>query len=566
MLIKTITVFLLLLNFIKLVSADPIRIDISPQYPQERENFFIRFKIQTSSGGVPEILFDSSDMDILSKRSEGVSLQTVMINGKFSTRRELIYAFEMNAPKSGDFKISNIKIKLGNKTFNHQDVQIKILPRREAYEDVFVEAEVSKKDIFVGEGVDVRYYLYTKLPIVGMEVKKFPSLNKMIKRFHHINENEETVNYKGVIYRRSLKYSARIYPEVAGKTYIDSLDLRVQYRQERGNNPFGGFGLSFGRIFTKTLRSKRLTLEVKNLPKENIPSYFTGLVGKHEFKIDQGKSKYLVNEAIELRMEVHGPGALENFEAPMLYSGSALEKFDVKSEIIETGKVNAKKVFDYTYLARAPINKEPFSIELSYFDPDKLTYETIALPLPGIQVSGVATTEGQKTALDSQNLLREDNEESRQNNNLEQKTLVAPIFELSYGHTLKTQGMKWLLISLFIIVLIQLLELGVSRGWFFKRKDFDERELYRRIQKEGLTYSSLYALLNLLNPEEVDLKLLINNSSLKKASKDYFFDLIYSLEKKSFGGTDMKLELPIKRNYFRELLEVINRGRKGKTV
>ena len=566
MLMRTITIFLFLLSFIELVLADPVRVDISPEYPQERENFLIRFKIQTDSGGTPEIFFDSKDMEILSKRSEGVSIQTVMVNGKFSTRRELIYAFEMNAPKSGNFKISNIQVKLGNKIFNHQDVQVNILPRKKVYEDVFVEAEVSKKDVFVGEGVDVRYYLYTKLPIVGMEVKKFPSLNKMIKRFHHINENEETVNYKGVIYRRSLKYSARIYPEAVGKAYIDSLDLRVQYRQERGNNPFSGFGLSFGRIFTKTLRSKRLTLEVRPLPKENIPSHFTGLIGKHEFKIDQRKTKYLVNEAIELRMEIHGPGALENFEAPGLYSDSALEKFDVKSEIVETGKSTAKKVFDYTYLARSPIDKEPFSIELSYFDLEKLAYETITVPLLGIQVSGVTTAEGANASLDSQSLLREESGEDRQNSNSEQKVLVAPIFELSYGYILKTQGMKWLLISLLIIVFIQLLELGVSKGWFFKRKDCDERDLYREIQKKGLTYSRLYALLNLLNPEEVDLKLLINNSSLKKASKDYFFNLICSLEKKSFGGKDIKLELPIKRNYFRELLEVISRGRRKRTI
>ncbi len=561
MLTRVIVGLLFLLSFAKSVLADPVTVEIPPEPPQVRENFSLRFKIKTNSSSKPQISFNSDGIDILSQRSEGVSIQTAIINGKFTSRRELVYAYEMNAPKPGTFKISDIKIQLGDKTFGHQDMQISILPQRRVFGDVFIEAEVSKKEVFVGEGIDVRYYLYTKLPIVGIEVKKFPSLNKMIKRFHHINENQETVNYKGQIYRRSLKYSARVYPEIPGEIYIDPLELRIQYRQERGNNPFGGFGFSFGRLFTKTLSSKMVPLNVRPLPKGNVPAHFTGLIGKHEFKVEQGKDKYLINEAIELRMEVNGPGALENFEAPLLYDDDKLEKFDVKSEVIETGKSTAKKIFDYTYLARSPVNQGPFSVKLSYFDPQDFKYETVEVSLPGLQISGVAIAGRQEESLGLKISPAQKNQEEH-----EETTIVAPVFELSYGDTLKASMTKWLMLAFFILILIQLTELGASQGLFSKRKIRSERDLYREIQKKGLTYSRLYALLSLLNPEEANLKLLINNSSLKRPSKEYFFYLIYSLEKKSFGGKDIGSKLHIKRNYFKDLLEVINRERNQKTV
>ena len=71
---------------------------------------------------------------------------------------------------------------------------------------------MSKTQAYIGEGIDVRYYLYSRAPVVQTEFKSFPKLNGFIKRYHKIADREEAVEYEGIVYRRSLKYSARVYP------------------------------------------------------------------------------------------------------------------------------------------------------------------------------------------------------------------------------------------------------------------------------------------------------------------------------------------------------------------
>ena len=172
----------------------------------------------------------------------------------------------------------------------------------------------------------------------------------MIKRFHHVKENSENVNYRGYIYKRSLKYSARVYPEKIGKLFIDSMKVGVQY-QNRGDRRtlLGAFRFAFGEVKRRNFSSRPIEIAVRPLP-AGAPQNFTGLVGEHTFKASSLKKKYLVNEAIELRVEVYGPGALENFDDPIIYHDHELEVFDTKSEIVETSESTAKKILDYTYL------------------------------------------------------------------------------------------------------------------------------------------------------------------------------------------------------------------------
>ncbi len=552
---------LLFLSLMEFPLANSLKIEVAPNNPVKGENFTVRFKIETNLNKTPLISFDPRRLEVLSRRSEGVSIQTVIVNGKFSTKRELIHSYEMSSERSGQSYLKNIKVKIGNETLTHKDIKIRVLSQKSRPRDIFIKAEVSKKEVFLGEGVDIRYYLYTKVPIVGAEIKKFPSLNKMIKRFHHVNEREEAVNYQGTIYRRGLKYSARVYPERVGKVYADPLRLRIQYQKRRRQKPFGNFGFSFGGFTTKTIQNKKVTIEVKPLPAESVPSNFTGLVGKHNFKISQVKNKYLVNEAIELRMEVSGPGALENLEAPIIYSDNKLEKFDTKSEIIETGKSTAKKILDYTYLARAPVIKNPSTIKLSYFNPEKLIYEEVEMAIPGIQVEGTAIT-GARANLEASDemLKREDRVTISETKELKKTYLVAPVFEISYGQVAKIRGMKWLMISLIILIFIQLVEFCVSHDIFLSRKKGRGRGLYNEIKKNGLTYSKLYSLLILLDSEKTDLSFIVSNSSLKEESKKYFLNLVNRLEKGSFGQNCRETKVSMKSIYFKELLGVLDNG------
>ena len=97
----------------------------------------------------------------------------------------------------------------------------------------------------------------------------------------------------GEVFRRDLLYAAKVFAERPGTYRIDPIKLRIKYLQGRANhNPFR-FNLSLQRMATANIQSRQVKVEVRPLPPAPAGSNFTGLVGKHTFKLLQAKNRYL---------------------------------------------------------------------------------------------------------------------------------------------------------------------------------------------------------------------------------------------------------------------------------
>ncbi|RPJ78523.1 MAG: hypothetical protein EHM20_03705, partial [Alphaproteobacteria bacterium] len=378
------------LIFTAVLKAEDVEVEVSPPEPLINESFFVTFKIKSTGNVDPYISFTPVGAVVQGKSEQGVSISTIVINGKFTTTREQNYVYELIAERQGQVSLKNIKVEVGGKVTNVKDLSFNVLAQAKRIPDAFMEATASKTKLYLGEGIDVNYYLYFKTSIAANDVKEFPKLNKFIKRFHHINSPVETVQYKGQMFKRILTYSARLYPEKIGNAVLDPMIISVQIVESDYSSPFGAFGMGAQRFKNKDLASPRIEVEVRPLPTENVPASFTGLVGEHEFSLSIPKTKYLVNEPIEVKFEVKGKGAVENMDTPSIYSDNNLEQFDTKSEVTEIGTQAAKKVFEYTFLARGPLNLATRDLNLSYFDPSTGRYIEKKVSVPGIEVSGAA--------------------------------------------------------------------------------------------------------------------------------------------------------------------------------
>src|SRR5690606_7588045 len=186
---------------------------------------------------------------------------------------------------------------------------------------------------------------------------------------------------------RKLIYKAKLYPEKVGKLRVDPFKLRVQYYGGR-QSVFGAFGLNS--VKTTSVSSPSLEINVKPLPAENVPADFTGLVGKHQFKLSLAKNKFLVNEAMEVKLEIEGEGALEKYDGPTIFTHPNIEAFDSRSEVLVNQNGPSRKIIEYTYLARGPLSLKPSVLTLSYFNPETKTYQSATLDVPAITVLGGA--------------------------------------------------------------------------------------------------------------------------------------------------------------------------------
>lgn len=555
---KLVFIFIMLISH--LAWADDVTVEVSPKNPILGESFDVTFKIKTSDREEPYISFTPYGVSVLGKRSQGLSISTVVINGKFTTTKEQAIVYELSADREGLAFLRGIQVELNGKKIAVKDLSVHILKEARRLPDSFVEADASKTNVFLGEGLNVNYYLYFTNVVSANDVKEFPRLNKFIKRFHHINSPVETVEYEGKVMRRILLYSARLYGEKTGNAVLDPMKIGVQVVENVRNN---GFGFGTQRFKNIDLASQSIDVQILPLPSEGTPAHFTGLVGDHDFKINVPKEKYLVNEPIEITFEVTGPGALENYDAPVLYQNKDLEQFDTNSEVQEIGLDSGKKTFTYVYLARAPLKIPERKMEFSVFNAQAKRYETKVVTIPAIEVGGVAATSSSQYQPPSKNNSKKEAPSLFPTFEKNELGIMGPMFGsagLSYFNYL-----NWVNALLFVLCLIT----GVSLYRRFMQSGQDE--LKSRVKRDikimkskGVDYSSLYSVVssldhkNLMNNGGVSLEDVVEKSELSKEAKAYFVRGLNKLAENNYA-TDSKRKANVDFNekYFNEILRLL---------
>jgi len=511
--------------------AASVVVKVHPENPIAGEVFELRFEIEGSFDSEPFISFDKSNAEVLGKEEQEPSLSTTIINGRISTKKIARYFYRMKLDRAGSLRIRNIKTLVDNEEIRSNDILVTVLQERKEPDEIFLKAEVSQEQAYVGEAIRVDYYLYYRVFIRAPEIREFPKLNGFIKRFYMPNETPVRVEQNGEIYQKSAKYSALLFPEKAGELSVDALKLNVEYEFKRGNaQVFGPFGFAAGQFRQKYVTSEKVVIKTIPLPLEKMPKNFTGLVGHHKFNLKMDKAKFLINEPIEFSLEVEGAGALEKMDEPILFHDNNLEKFDTKSELTEISPGHSKKVFGYTYLGRGPLKIGDSSISLSYFDPRQATYIDVTLSLPALEVIGTALPSIVKdTGKDFQSPSQKVSVPVIPPSSLHQ-VVLAPIFSetlLSKFHNISF--INKCLIGLHLLVLL-LLASSFGRKMMSPANEFDT--LLRKLRRGKINYNQFLMLIDFFRsgPSE-SLDDIINRMRISMEARNYLKSYLKKVEK-----------------------------------
>lgn len=524
-----------------LLAVGPIDIETNPREPIKGEVFQLLFKCQTENNVAPEITFEPVGFEVLGKQVQGLSTRTVFRQGKYTTTREILVSYDARATRSGTASLRNVSVKIDGQVERSDSLTFKIVDAPPEPKLVFVAADVSKRSVYVGEGIIVRYHVLAKTGLQAADIKKYPKLDGFMKRYLQESENPHRVTIDGDQYRKSLIYSVRLYPERPGKLVIDPMEISATYAQDIYGNMGFGFGLGMRDMKTKLLSSEPVEIDVKPLPEANRPPSFTGLVGVHKFEFKPGRNQILVNEPLEVRLTVNGPGSLETFEAPILWSVPQLEKFDAKSDLTLMGGEGAIKTFDYTYLGKQGGEIPELKLELSYFDPETQRYEKFVEVLPAITVAGNANPESQ-------------NPVTPKNPSADAVETPAPVQNPGFI----TENRWWTQMGLWWAVLL----LATLGGAYWKREllldlarqarapaDDDLKKLRRG---QG-SVAELVRVLYRLGPDSPSVRHAIAASPLGEEQKKYFAELLGELESAEFKRSTTNKVVSINAKMLREL-------------
>ncbi|MBT3234954.1 MAG: hypothetical protein HN353_03290 [Bdellovibrionales bacterium] len=550
---------LLLCLILLLLGSSLVAFEVSTKLsigrPLKGKPFYLSIVVKGVEGDAePFISFDPGRIVVRGRKLDKSGQLYNRGSGKTVAVRDFRFKYEMVITSGGQHSIRNIRVEHQGKIHRVRSVILFVRTTPARPQNVFILTELSKTQAVVGEGVNLDYFLYYRQVKLGsVDIKKFPKLNNFIKRFHLPAGVIETVTYQGMIYKRQLKYSARIYPQKRGKLIIDPLQMRVESRRISGRQYLTG------RPYAKNIMAPRVLLEVDPLPHSNVPIQFSGLVGQHQGTIMMPQRKFRIGDVVEFSLIITGEGNLERLAAPVIYNSKSLETFDTKTEFKETSLTQAKKQFNYTYLVRQPEKIAGRQLELAIFLPTKGKYEILRVKIPSIKLVGASGAAAGTANSAPPAAIKTDRKQSRTTKSNKQSGLMAPIFDYHEHFFSYNSLWRWVNWGLLLVV-IGLLLLVVKSTKRVNSTAGDMEGMIQQAKAGEVSYSLIYQfvlqLADLARSPDNSVTEMVESTSLSDGTKQYFISTIESLEEMEFYGLEEQ-KIVLDNQHYQELISAV---------
>jgi len=253
----------------------------------------------------------------------------------------------------------------GGRAGRAQQPQRKINPD----EAFFLQLEVDKNEVYVGEQVTATWYIYTRNQIQNIDTLKYPNLKAFLKEdievATRLDFQNEVIN--GLSYRKALLVSYALFPLKPGVALVDSYKARSTVLA-------GGSLFGMGNSYTFTKASPELKVRVKELPKEGQPRDFTGGVGQFKVRasVDQGTLK--TNQPFTLKIRLEGRGNAKSIDLPSLSLPQGLEVYSQRDESKFNTDGTSYKEFEVLLIPRSKGEFTIPAINFSFFNPNTGKY------------------------------------------------------------------------------------------------------------------------------------------------------------------------------------------------
>lgn len=351
----------------------------------------IHFEI-TYEQSVGDIFFDLKNLKKGPILGETISQQVSSVNGEVT--RKVIKKFTFAALREGSASLKNIKVQIDGSLVEVEDFVFEIKKQAAQERRFYIEAEIKKNEIYLGEKLDIDYYIYSKSDVSGFDLKKYPRLKGFSKRLLKGSKRKRVVTKKGIRYYKIHIFSFRTYPLKNEDLEIDPIEVDLKYYESTQNSISGFFFGTMSKLKTKRLKSKSKRIKIISLPEFKEEGINTKLVGKHDVQFFLNKNKFIANEPIEIKVVLHGEGRVEFYKLPPLFNSSEIEEFSAESQT-EHLKPKSIKKYEYVFLPRNAQKMEAITYKFWFFDPLKKEYYFKEMIIPSIEViAAISSGEG----------------------------------------------------------------------------------------------------------------------------------------------------------------------------
>lgn len=344
---------------------------------------------------VGKLVLPAATAKINGKTLNSNSLTVEVLSSSSGNGSALNYAQSNRSSSSGDLNaIENFILK------KNED------PMEKIKKNLFLRVDVDKKTCYEGEAVVASYKLYTRLKSESKVLKR-PSFNGF-SVYDMVDPESQTPSLErldGKEYNVYLIRKAQLYPlesgnlelepvEVENKVtfikadYVNSnsvlFDQLLQSYDEDKNSAAGT------ESHVLTLSSEPVNIQVKALPDTGRPPSFNGAVGKFSVSAVVDKASLAANDMATLKIMVTGTGNLPIVNAPDVKLPDGFEKYEPRVEENLNkfeAPISGAKIFEYSFSPRKKGSYFIPSVEFSYFNPSKHSYEKLKTDSFNLDVS-----------------------------------------------------------------------------------------------------------------------------------------------------------------------------------
>ncbi len=401
-------------------SAAELTVTPSATEITEDENISLIFRasVDDYNGDFGDPEYSAPDFDEINTYSGMQGIQSTFINGKISVKKTNSMTVVLHPKKIGKLKISNISISINGKKITSEDIVIDVSksgsqtgasrsggypfgspsksdnPRAGVHQskDVssfFIKTEPNKLKVYKGEQIILTYAIYTQVPILGIQVERYPTVPGFLKEDIEIPLINNRLQYQrsvvgGREYNRAVLAQYAVFPLKEGSLAIDPLSGKFSYKTRSSrsayddDDPFGMLNQFMNTLQTSTATkvSDRVNIEVLPLPADGQPASFTGLVGDFDITVVSDKYSLKTGEPLNVKVKVEGRGHAGSLEHLNVDWPKDFELYEDKSsmQFMRTG--TSERIFDFMLIPRAKGKFKIPAIELSMFNPQTKHYVT----------------------------------------------------------------------------------------------------------------------------------------------------------------------------------------------
>ena len=312
------------------------------------------------------------------------------------TRQETL-SYMLVPLKKGKLSIPSLSVQVDGKPFRTEPIVVTVTEAsaggpQTADRDVWVEAEVSDKQPYIGQQIAYTFRLYNAVQVRDARFSP-PAFDGFAT-----TQLEKRNSYRKPINGRQYAVIEVMYilvPRRTGSLAIEPgvLELGIVRRQARRNvSPFEDF-FNHGTLDTRIFRSNALQVQVRPLPPYDSQTPFSGLVGTFDMDASVENTRFKVGDSTTLTIILKGRGNIQDAPTPAVNAPDAFKTYPDNPEenvTMDREGHNGRKIFRTALVPVAPGTYTLPPVSLTYFDTKADAYKTLASQPITLEVAGQA--------------------------------------------------------------------------------------------------------------------------------------------------------------------------------